>query len=90
MPIEDPAQPAAIKPRVPQSMVAFRERYAAPSIESELIAGYNETPAAFSRAQGMGDVNWTGRLFARMGSLKGLNGRDRMRAMMQALGFEPR
>ena len=87
---EDPARPAAIKPRLPQAMVAFRGRYAAPQNERELIAGYDETLAAFSRAQGMGDVTWTGRLLARMGSAKGLNGRDRMRAMMQALGFELR
>ena len=87
---EDPARRSAIKPRLPQPMVMFRERYAAPQAETALVASYDETLAAFSRAQGMGDVNWTGRILARMGSLKGLNGRERMRAMMQALGFELR
>jgi nitroreductase len=87
---EDPARPSSIKPRLPQRLVAFRERYAVPQAERELVANYDETLAAFSRAHGMGDVNWTGRVFARMGSLKGLNGRERMRAMMQALGFELR
>ncbi len=84
---ENPARPAAIKPRLPQTMVLFRERYAPHPAEQELAAAYDATLAAFSRSQGMGDVNWSSRLFARMGSVKGLNGRDRMRAMMQALGF---
>lgn len=84
---EDPAQPAAVKPRLPQAMVAFRERYAPPEAETELVAAYDAALAAFSRAQGMGDITWSGRLFARMGSIKGLNGRERMRAWMQALGF---
>ena len=86
----DPARSSAIKPRLPQTMVAFRERYALPPAENDLVASYDETLAAFSRAQGMGDVTWTSRVFARMGTLKGLNGRERMRAMMQALGFELR
>lgn len=85
----DPARPSYIKPRLPQPMVTFRERYA-PQAEMELVASYDERLAAFSRAHGMGDVNWTGRVFARMGSLKGLNGRERMRSMMKALGFELR
>jgi nitroreductase len=85
----DPARPGAIKPRLPQALVAFREGYA-PETELELTTRYDETLAAFSRSQGMGDINWTGRLFARMATIKGLNGRERMRAMMQALGFELR
>lgn len=86
----DPARSSAIKPRLPQAMVAFHERYAVPPAENDLVASYDATLAAFSRAQGMGDVTWTSRVFARMGTLKGLNGRERMRAMMQTLGFELR
>jgi len=87
---ENPARPAEIKPRLPHALVTFRERYVPHPQEEALIASYDATLAAFSRRQGMGDVTWTSRLFARMGSLKGLNGRERMRAMMQALGFELR
>ena len=87
---ENPAKPAEIKPRLPQALVAFRGRYAPHPSEKDLVAAYDETLAAFSRSQGMGDVNWSSRLLARMGSIKGLNGRERMRAMMQALGFELR
>ena len=87
---EDPARRSEIKPRLPQQAVAFRERYTPHPAETELIETYDATLAAFSRAQGMGDVTWTSRVFARMGTLKGLNGRERMRAMMRALGFELR
>jgi hypothetical protein len=38
----------------------------------------------------MGDVTWTDRIFSRMAVVKGMTGRDRMRAMMKALGFELR
>ena len=86
----DPARQPEIKPRLPQPMVVFRERYVPHPAEKEMVAHYDETLAAFSRSQGMGDVSWSSRVFARMGSLKGLNGRERMRAMMQALGFELR
>lgn len=86
---EDPARPAEIKPRLPQPVVVFRERYSLQA-EMEQVAIYDETLAAFSRDQGMGNVSWTDRVFARLGSSKGLYGRERMRSMMKALGFELR
>ncbi len=85
----DPAKPAAIKPRLPQSVILSRECYA-PQDEMAQVARYDEKLAAFSRAQGMGDVNWTGRILTRFADIKGMSGRDRMRAMMKALGFELR
>ena len=85
----DPAQPSAVKPRLPQPVVLFRERYS-PQAEMEQIARYDESLSAFSRRHGMGDVTWTDRVLLRMASLSGMNGRDRMRAAMKALGFELR
>ncbi len=85
----DPAKPAAVKPRLPQGVVLFRERYA-PKDESEQLQRYDETLAAFSRSQGLGDITWTGRVLGRFANLKGMNGRERMRAMMKSLGFELR
>ena len=85
----DPAKPTAIKPRLPQSVVLFRERYA-PQNEMAQVAQYDQKLAAFSRAQNMGDVNWTGRILTRFADIKGMSGRERMRAMMKALGFELR
>lgn len=85
----DPAKPTAIKPRLPQSIILSRERYA-PQDEMAHIARYDQELAAFSRDQGMGDVTWTGRVLARFADIKGMTGRDRMRAMLKALGFELR
>jgi nitroreductase len=85
----DPARPAAVKPRLPQQAVAFRERYA-PDGELQLVRQYDRHVAEFSRDQGMGEVNWSGRVLARLATIKGLNGRERMRAAMRALGFELR
>ncbi len=83
----DPAKPAAVKPRLPQGLVLHRERYA-PKDEIEQFKRYDRTLAAFSRSQGLGDITWTGRVLGRFATLKGMNGRERMRAMMKALGFE--
>jgi nitroreductase len=87
---EDPARPAEIKPRLPQPVVVFRERYAPQQAEMGQVAIYDKAVSAFSRAQGMGDVSWTDRVFARLGSYKGLYGRERLRSMLNALGFELR
>jgi nitroreductase len=85
----DPAYRTAIKPRLPQSVVLFRERYS-PDREIEQVAAYDATLSAYSREQRMGDVSWTSRVLTRMATLKGMAGRDRMRDMMKALGFELR
>ena len=85
----DPAKPAAIKPRLPQTLVLSRERYS-PQDELAQVAHYDQKLAAFSRSQGMGDINWTGRVLDRFASISGMRGRERMRAMMKALGFELR
>ena len=85
----DPAKPTAIKPRLPQSLVLSREQYS-PKDELAQVAHYDEKLAAFSREQGMGDINWTGRVLDRFASISGMRGRERMRAMMKALGFELR
>lgn len=85
----DPAKPSAVKPRLPQTVVLFRERYA-PEAEMAQVAAYDEALSAFSRREGMGNVTWTDRVLSRLATLKGMSGRDRMRAMVKALGFELR
>lgn len=85
----DPAKPGAVKPRLPQPVVLSRERYA-PQDELAHVARYDQKVAAFSREQGMGDVNWSSRVLARFANLSGMSGRERLRAMMKALGFELR
>jgi nitroreductase len=82
----DPAVPSAVKPRLPQSMVLHRERYAAEE-ERRDFAAYDGRLSAFSEAAGIGKASWSGRMLARVGSAAALNGRDRMRDALRALGF---
>ncbi len=82
----DPARPAAIKPRLPQSVVLHRERYGS-ATEGEAIARYDETLSAFSHAQGMAADSWTGRVLDRLGTAAALRGRERMREILKGLGF---
>ena len=82
---EDPKHPAAIKPRLPQSAVLHREHYN--TGDAEAIAAFDTTLSVFSHAQGMADTDWTGRVVARVRTAASLNGRDRMTAILNALGF---
>jgi len=82
----DPDRPAEVKPRLPQSVVLHRERYGS-AAEGEAVARYDETLARFSRAQGMAADHWTGRVLDRLGTTAALRGRERMRAILNSLGF---
>ncbi|MEJ0019532.1 MAG: NADPH-dependent oxidoreductase [Acetobacteraceae bacterium] len=85
----DPARPADIKPRLPQSVVLHREQYhAAP--HSEEVAGYNATMRGFQQEQGMRAIDWTDQCFDRVKDAVALRGRDRMREALANLGFELR
>lgn len=82
----DPAVPTAAKPRLPQAVVLHRERYDT-TAEPAAVARYDEAMRAFSRGQGLGDAAWTPRMLQRLASGASLSGRDRMRAVLNALGF---
>jgi len=82
----DPAQPSAVKPRLPQEAVLHRESYA---LEAQLkpIARYDETARAFQTEQGQAQVGWRALLLARGRSAKSLAGRDRLKQALRTLGF---
>jgi nitroreductase len=82
----DPAMRTEIKPRLPLGLVLHRETYGAPA-EAEDVARYDAALAEFSRRNGMGDTAWTPRVLTRIGTTKGLTGRDRMREVLTAMGF---
>jgi len=75
-----------VKPRLPQGVVLHRERYGS-AAENEAVTRYDETVARFSRAQGMAADNWTGRVLDRLGTATALRGRERMREILNGLGF---
>ena len=75
-----------VKPRLPQEAVVFHETYGAAD-ENRMLAAYDGEMAAFSARQGMADDTWTGRVLARLGSVAGMKGRERLKEIVQALGF---
>ncbi|MGY2047896.1 NADPH-dependent oxidoreductase [Methylobacterium sp. JK268] len=82
----DPARPAAVKPRLPQSLVLHRERYAQ-GADPAAVAAYDRTLAAFQEGQRLDPVGWTRAALDRVRGPEALSGRDRIRAALERLGF---
>jgi nitroreductase len=82
----DPARPAEVKPRLPQSVVLHRGRYDF-SQEAPVRTSYDRTMAAFSERNEMARSSWTDRVFSRLTTIANLNGRDRLRTALGVLGF---
>ena len=85
----DPAAKNEVKPRLPQSTVLHHERYDTAS-EARNRPVYDAVMAQFSTRNEMGATTWTARMLNRMGPLKAMNGRERIRATLAKLGFEIR
>jgi hypothetical protein len=81
----DPARPAAVKPRLPQDVVLHHETYALEA-QREGIARFDET-ARVQKEQGQNPVGWRALVAARGRNAAALNGRDRLKAALHALGF---
>lgn len=82
----DPRQPGAIKPRLPQSLVLHRERYDA-AAETQAIAAYDATLAAFNAANGAPGTDWVQRCLSRIGDAAALSGRHQLATWLKAMGF---
>jgi len=80
-----PGREGAVKPRLPQEAVLHRERYDANDAPHR--AAYDPRMAEFSARHEMGATTWTQRVIARLGTIKALNGRDRLKDALVALGF---
>ena len=76
----------AVKARLPQAAVLHHERYDAAG-EVALRSGYDAELARFSKAHEMAQYSWTERVISRVGKLKAMGGRDRMKAAIERLGF---
>lgn len=83
----DPARPASVKPRLPQSAVLHVEQYGAPD-EAAGIAAYDEALHRFQDSQGMKRQGWTPQQVARLQAGASLGTRDALRAAIHELGFE--
>ena len=80
-----PGREGEVKPRLPQDAVLHRERYDANDAGHR--AAYDPRMADFSARHEMGPTTWTQRVIARLGTMKALNGRDRLKDALVALGF---
>ena len=85
----DPALPADIKPRLPHAAVLHREQYSA-APQSEACAAYDARLVEFQREQAMRETPWTELATNRVKDAAALNGRDRIRAALNTLGFPMR
>ncbi|KQV83863.1 NADPH-dependent oxidoreductase [Rhizobium sp. Root1220] len=82
----DPAQPAGVKPRLPQSTVLHREQYADATRMRDL-ASYNKALKAFQAEQAMPSVDWSDQVRNRIGTVEALKGRHVLAAVVRRLGF---
>ncbi len=86
----DPDVAAAIKPRLPQSVVLHRETYKLPEQE-EAIAHYNNIIKDFYTEQQMNVAgDWSEHSSGRIATVESLRGRDRLRQALNNLGFQLR
>lgn len=82
----DPARPASVKPRLPQSAVLHREVYS-DAAQAPASEAYDTILAAFWRSQSQEHPPWSRHSVARMRSAQSLRGRDRLREILVRLGF---
>lgn len=85
---EDPARPAAIKPRLPQPAVLHHERYRPVAEQQADVVRYNEAMAAFYTEQQMAvRGTWAVHSARRVATPEALTGRDRLVDALHKLGF---
>lgn len=82
----DPSRPTAVKPRLPQRAVIFREQYAGHETAPE-IAHYDAIMASFYASQQLDNPRWSVHSTERVRSAENLRGRDRLKAALQEAGF---
>jgi nitroreductase len=77
---------ASVKPRLAQPAILHRETYSVDQ-EAAPIAAYDATLKEFQERVGMKPVGWQPTIARRMGSKEALTGRDRLREIMEGVGF---
>ncbi|MBS0242234.1 MAG: nitroreductase family protein [Proteobacteria bacterium] len=81
-----PGAESSVKPRLAQEAICFRERYTTAN-DAKHRAAYDAELARYSKAHEMSQYTWTERVLNRLGPIKSLSGRDKLKAAIQALGF---
>jgi nitroreductase len=78
-----------VKPRLSQGAILHHERYDDSNAHDERKA-HDDEMMSFSARHELQAGTWTQRVLNRLGPLKSMNGRERMRAALARLGFEIR
>jgi nitroreductase len=78
-----------VKPRLPQATILHRETYDATQAAAERKV-YDAEMTEFSKRHELQAATWTQRVLNRLGPIKSMNGREKMRAALAKLGFEVR
>jgi nitroreductase len=86
----DSQRPAAIKPRLPQASVLFREQYGWTDDHRAAAHSYDERLRAFQREQGMTEKDWTLQARERTRGPQSMAGRHVLRSVLETLGFQLR
>ncbi len=81
-----PGAESSVKPRLAQGAVLFRERYSAARDDANRAA-YDTELTRYSRTHEMTQYSWTERVLNRLGPIKSMSGRDRLKAAIESLGF---
>lgn len=82
----DPAHPASIKPRLPQSVVLHHETYGH-TAEEELINTYDERASAFQQEQNLPPRRWTAHAARQATDHAYVSKRKDLHDVLQKLGF---
>jgi len=82
----DAGRPAQVKPRLRQDVVIHHERYLDAGDEAG-IAAYDATLRGFQKSEGLPAIGWVEAVLKRLGSVRSLNGRDRLIEELRVLGF---
>jgi len=85
----DPARPATVKPRLPQSAVLHREAYARDSQDAS-VQEYDRVLADFHASQGLPQSEWSQHSVRRVLTPAALHGREDLVSALKRLGFDLR
>lgn len=85
----DPARPATVKPRLPQSAVLHRERYDLADQDAS-VREYDRVMADFYTSQGLPQSEWSQHSVRRVLTPAALHGREDLVGALKRLGFDLR
>lgn len=88
--IPDPARPTAVKPRLPQAAVLFRDRYDWGEAQRDAVRRYDRAMGEFQAEQAMPPQDWSRQAAGRVKDGAALSGRHVLRDVLNRLGFHLR